>query len=70
MNGEVTKWNDAVGSGQITDDDEGDIFAFTRAECKARAQNALRSKSIPPDASVAVKFDEDLEGNALNVDTR
>jgi len=70
MNGEVTKWNDAVGSGQITDDEEGDTFSFTRADCKARAQAALRNKAIPPDANIAVSFDENLEGGAFNVDTR
>ena len=70
MNGEVTKWNDAVGSGQITDDEEGDTFSFTRADCKARAQAALRNKAIPPDANIAVSFDENLEGGAFNVVTR
>jgi len=70
MNGEVTKWNDAVGSGQITDDDDGETYSFTRPDCKARAQAALRNKAIPPDANVAVTFDENLEGGAFNVDTR
>jgi hypothetical protein len=70
MDGQVTKWNDAVGSGQITDDDDGEVYAFTRAVCKQDARAALKNKAIPPDASVPVTFDEDLEGGAFNVETR
>ena len=71
MNGQVTKWNDAVGSGQITDDDDGEVYSFTRADCKPKAQAALRNKAIPQsDASIAVRFDENLESGAFNVDTR
>lgn len=70
MDGQVTKWNDAVGSGQITDDEGGEVYAFIRTDCKARAQAALRNKAIPPDASVPVTFDEDLTGGAFNVDTQ
>jgi hypothetical protein len=69
MNGQVTKWNDAVGSGQITDDDDGQVYAFTRPDCNPRAVAALRNKAIPPDASAPVTFDENLEGGAFNVDT-
>jgi hypothetical protein len=69
VNGHVTDWNDAVGSGMI-DADPPDIgtYPVDREDCKPSAQAALRHKAIPPDAPVPVTFDVDLRGHAINVE--
>jgi hypothetical protein len=71
MTGMITEWNDANGRGLITGDppDSGTYFV-SRSRCTPRLQAVLKDKAIPPDPPVPVKFDVDLQGNAINVDLR
>ena len=64
--GAITTWDDAQGSGTIT---EGtDVQTVGREDCSVALQNALKRKAIPPDPSVQVTFDLDLMNEAIDVD--
>lgn len=62
MNGRVTQWDDALGSGSI----DGN-FVLVRRQCSAQLQARLAGHAIPPGQIVPVTF-QPVGTDAFNAD--
>jgi hypothetical protein len=67
MQGFVVVWNDALGQGQIRNNNG--TFAFQVRSCTPRLRSRLSGHTIPPGQPVPVTFQFDpISNQAINVD--
>lgn len=66
--GSITQWNDAIGSGLITDNAVVGVHVVSASGCSPRLVDALRGSAIPPGTPVQVSFDLLATNDATNVD--